>query len=402
MNNISQTHRPAAPFNSTKFGLYLTILLIVATAMGLPAQGIRGFTDTDLFRDEIPAESWGIENTECKSASLSTEHAYQGSASLHLQWDKEKKGCPWIGMGIGWPSWRAVDLSAIPDAAALEFYARLDSGELKYLPLIFILEGYDGKSAPAALNPLGIEGGSITTDWTRISLPLSSFNYRRTGMDLRKVKQLLIQLEGTGDIYIDELSIVPQQNAFPRDESSLSVVHEALPVTLFADELPSGYGLGPKYCPNFQLDTKVKHEGRASIRVQADPASTGCDWSEFGFSWNQWLYTDIAPIAKTAALQGYIRLPKGAEIPTLQIGLEDYDRHTAWLSLAPEHLAPPQKKSEWRQILIPLARFDFEAAKVDLHSIKDMRIIVKSAAPFHLDDLQLISVNSEPAKPQGK
>lgn len=47
------------------------------------------------------------------------------------------------------------------DTAAIQFYARVDTGTINYIPIVFLLEGYDGKQTASVMNPLGIEGGKM-------------------------------------------------------------------------------------------------------------------------------------------------------------------------------------------------------------------------------------------------
>ncbi len=131
---------------------------------GAAQPGIKGFTMTDLYHDMVSSEMWGVENVACKLVEKTDAIAFQGPSSLHLKWDRTQAGCPWIGFGIGWSNWLGKDLSSIMDTAAIQFYARVDSGSINYIPIVFLLEGYDGKQTASVMNPLGIERGKITQE----------------------------------------------------------------------------------------------------------------------------------------------------------------------------------------------------------------------------------------------
>ena len=51
---------------------------------------------------------------------------------------------------------------------------------------------------------------SITPDkWTTINIPLSKYNFTYQGVDPTNIKQMIIQLEGAGKVYLDDIKIVP-------------------------------------------------------------------------------------------------------------------------------------------------------------------------------------------------
>lgn len=369
---------------------------------GATLPGIKGFTMTDLYHDGVSSEMWGVEDVACKLVEKTEKTAFQGSSSLHLKWDRTAAGCPWIGFGIGWANWLGKDLSGIKDTAAIQFYARIDSGTINYIPIVFLLEGYDGKQAASVMNPLGIEGGKIGQSWTKVRIPLSSFDYRKTGIEISNIKQLLMQLEGTGNVYIDEMTIVPFKSELGREEGSLTVVYDACPHSLFSDALPHAWGINPQYCRNFMLDSTQFKAGFSSLRVEVAPGKNGCNWNEMGFSWNDWLYSDISLLKATAALQLYIKPAADAQLPTIKLGFEDYGYHTAWVTLSEMHCASAGFGPDWTQVLIPLRQFDFLENKVELTEIKALKIAVDGEAAFNIDEISLVEFRGNPKNPFGK
>ena len=61
------------------------------------------------------------------------------------------------------------------DKAAIEMIVRVDGDPTGRLPLVFILEDYSGNQCYATAGALGIAGGEITNDWTRVIVPLPTF-----------------------------------------------------------------------------------------------------------------------------------------------------------------------------------------------------------------------------------
>jgi hypothetical protein len=368
---------------------------------GVAQPGIKGFTMTDLYHDGVSQEMWGVESVACKTVEKTEKVAFAGSSSLHLKWDRTQAGCPWIGFGIGWANWLGKDLSGILDTAAIQFYARVDSGSINYIPIVFLLEGYDGKQSASVMNPLGIEGGKIAQQWTKVRIPLASFDFQKSGIDMHNIKQLLLQLEGVADVYIDEVTIVPFKPEFGREEGSLTVVYDACPRSLFSDALPHAWGIAPEYCRNFMLDSTQFKAGFASLRAEVAPNKNGCNWKEMGFSWNNWLYNDISLLRATAALQLYIKPADGHNVPEIKIGLEDYSHHTAWVTLS-----EPYRQSEygpdWTEIKVPLRQFEFLENNVALTEIKALKIAVEGEAAFYLDEISLVEFRGNPKNPFGK
>mgnify|MGYP003689988197 CR=1 FL=1 len=399
---------------SRVFGIILILGMTLMTAcvgikelslyenQGVPEPGIKGFTMTDVYSDLVTSEMWGVEEVACKTVEKTDDVAYKGTSSLHLKWNRTAAGCPWLGFGIGWSNWLGKDLTKIMDTAAIQFYARVDTGSVNYIPIVFLLEGYDGKQAASVMNPLGIEGGMIGQNWTKVRIPLNSFNHKKSGIDLSKIKQLMFQLEGAGDVYLDEITIVPFKNEFGRIEGSLTVEHENLPVNLYADHISSGWGINPQYCKSFTLDSTTFKSGFASIRVDVDPIKNSCKWNEMGFSWTNWLYSDISLFRATAALKMFIKAEKAQELPEIKIGFDDYNGHTAWVTLTKNHFKDGGNSPDWNAVMIPMKQFEFAAKKVELTEIKALRIAVTGNAAFNLDEISLVEFRGNPKYPFGK
>lgn len=203
------------------FGIALLGLLVAACSNFQQAQlydeapaipepeNIKSFYALNIFTDNLTNENWISPDQTCLSASISTDVKFNGSGSLHLTWDKGKDGCPWLGAGFGWDNWAGKNMSKIFNETAIQFKVRTAKGVTNGLPLAACLEDYSGEQAWIGMNNNTIEGGKVSEEWTTVTLPLPDFEYEKGDLDLSNVKQFIIQFEAAGDLFIDDMKIVP-------------------------------------------------------------------------------------------------------------------------------------------------------------------------------------------------
>lgn len=172
-------------------------------------ESIGSFYALSIYDDYMNNEHWLSPSNGCLKASVSTDIKFKGNASLHFQWDKSQDGCPWLGAGFGWDNWSPKNLSSILNTAAIEFKVRTEKGTVNGLPLAASLEDYSGNQAWIGMSPNTIKGGKVSEKWTTVTLPLSEFEYENSDIDLSNIKQFIIQFEAEGNIFIDEMKIVP-------------------------------------------------------------------------------------------------------------------------------------------------------------------------------------------------
>lgn len=169
---------------------------------------INGFKAVDIFKDNIDNSVWVSPEKNCVELNAEKQNVYSGNGSLHLKWDKPAGGCKWIGVGFGWNNWMAKDLVEITESAAIQFEVKSVKGSFKNLPVAFALEDYSGVQTFYGFRMELAAGEFNDTSWTAVTIPLSKFNFQSPEFDLEKVKQFLIQLEGDGNIYLDNIKFI--------------------------------------------------------------------------------------------------------------------------------------------------------------------------------------------------
>ena len=165
-----------------------------------------------IFKDYLSSEIWFTEDTSClKVENVFDEKAIDNGA-LFLKWNKTSGGCIWVGMGIGWDGWNPKNLQEIYPNASIEFLVRSPKGTQNGLPWAMALEDYSGGQAWAGVFANYIDGQKITENWTRVQVPLSAFDLTEFDADITSIKHLIIQFESEGEIFLDELRIIPGQS----------------------------------------------------------------------------------------------------------------------------------------------------------------------------------------------
>jgi hypothetical protein len=173
------------------------------------------YNSAEIYSDYLTSEAWSSKaEKRCLHMEAITEATYQGSLGIRVKWNKTGEGCPWLGIGFGWDNWTAKNISKIKNTGAVQFYVRTKEGSLTNLPMAFGLEDYTGAQAWLGMDKKAIKAEKITTDWTRIELPLCEFDWDEQNANATAIKQILMQFEAEGELYIDEIEIVPYSGGF--------------------------------------------------------------------------------------------------------------------------------------------------------------------------------------------
>lgn len=181
------------------------------------------YAASEIYSDYITSEGWVAQAPGCISAKTTTEAAYKGDLGIDIKWDRVSEGCPWLGFGFGWDSWTGKDLSSIKNIAAIQFHVRMVEGERPNIPWAVGLEDFTGSQAWLGVTANSIKAEKITTEWARVEMPLSEFNWDEQGADVSNIKQIIFNTEADGRMYIDEIKIVPYSGGY-RKRANLSSI----------------------------------------------------------------------------------------------------------------------------------------------------------------------------------
>jgi hypothetical protein len=202
----------------------ISILLIVQACVELKPNAMyiepedsgekEFFASSEIFRDYITSEMWVTELQRCVHIEAAKEAAYEGEYGLHIKWDKVSQNCPWLGFGIGWDNWTGKDLSKIVNVAAVEFYVKSLSGDRTSLPWAVGIEDFGGSQAWLGIFSQAVKAEKITSEWTRIEMPLSEFNWEEQEADPSNIKQIIFNLHAEGEIFMDEIRIVEYSGGY--------------------------------------------------------------------------------------------------------------------------------------------------------------------------------------------
>lgn len=193
--------------------------------------GIENFYALNVFEGKLNGEHWfskppEIETKACLDITstyfITSDLDENGEAivepAMRWTWDKKAGDCSWMGMGLGWDGWAGKDLSQITDKAAIQLKVRSVKGDLKSLPLAACLEDYGDNQLWIGFHPQVIENGIIKEDeWSNVTLPLAEFEWDiAPNIDMSNIKQMIVQFEAGGDLYVKEINVIPFKGGFTK------------------------------------------------------------------------------------------------------------------------------------------------------------------------------------------
>lgn len=181
---------------------------------------VNGFQLTEIFNDDITSEIWFTQSPACLTVTSERKEVYSGTGAMKFTWNKQAGGCPWLGLGIGWANWSGKDLASVENSAAISFKVKTLEGSMKGLPWAMALEDYAGTQAWIGVTSGYVEGGIVDTSWRSVTIPLVDFQFDGWNLDGGTVKQLLIQFESNGTVFVDEFKIIPFK---PKEVNTLVV-----------------------------------------------------------------------------------------------------------------------------------------------------------------------------------
>ncbi len=184
----------------------------------------------DIYRDYITSEAWYTQADGCLDVRATPDASKDGDLGLHIKWNRVAVGCPWLGLGFGWDNWTGKDIQDIRNTGALQFYVKMPAGERGVLPWAIGFEDFTGAQAWLGMSENAQKSEKITADeWTRVELPLSEFNWDEQDANASNIKQLIIQFEADGEIFIDEIQLVPYSGGYRKR----AILHKMTPEITF-------------------------------------------------------------------------------------------------------------------------------------------------------------------------
>ncbi|MCH8554412.1 MAG: CBM9 family sugar-binding protein [Schleiferiaceae bacterium] len=171
-------------------------------------------TSAEIYSEYMTSEAWKTHAPGCISVVAAEEAAYKGTLGLKIEWNAQGEGCPWIGFGFGWDAWTGKNIRNILNEGALEFWVRMEEGERANIPWALGFEDFTGAQAWLGMSENAIKGDKISEEWVRVELPLSEFNWREQDADASNIKQLIIQVQASGVMFIDEIRLVPYTTGY--------------------------------------------------------------------------------------------------------------------------------------------------------------------------------------------
>lgn len=342
--------------------------------------------------DEDATDVWGLEKDICQEGSIS-DVAYSGKESIKISWNRDAKGCEFAGIGIGWDNWAGKDLSLIMDKVAIQMYVRTQQGRAFGLPMVLTLIDYsDGMGFSYTTNKY-FERSAIDEDWQKVVVPLSSFETEKENLDPSNIKQLQIELQQSGSVYLDDISLVyyeeQPQKPWMVEETLPDAI--ATPRQIFDDAFVNNnvWGLISDECQSFELSNKESSEGNQSLHLEWN-AANDCRLTSFGTSWNKWNPVDLTPIYNTGAFEFDLKMAKGksTSIP-LYIGFEDYNRAKSFVNLKSDYVKGGQYSTDWKKVVIPISAIP---KGVDLKRVKQLYFDVKDSGEVYIDNIKLVKL----------
>lgn len=358
------------------------------------------FQFKEIFTDSQSSVVNGLKKQVCKIIEFPTEGGIVGDDHIHLKWNKTLE-CRYVGMGFAWGDYQGKDLTSIVDIAAIEFMIRMEQGSSTKLPLFFSINDYGNKACRSKINYLDIEGGVIDTNWTRIRIPLQTFNYEEKGVNLANIKDFRIELQQSGNVYIDAIRLVRHDHVYPSSPGrNASEYVASLPMKIGVGQI-HWWGINPTHSEAFRFMpggfTSLESNALAvQEAVQVDYVKVKENaWNDFGFAFHQWERVNLSEHYRTAALHFVL---KSKSIPKLQVSLVSYTGPQRLIQtvLKPEHINA--REDGFSEVYIPIKSFkNFE--NVNWSAMQEVRFKVLQNAQFEIGNFELIEFRGNPEKP---
>ena len=161
-----------------------------------------------LFDDAfINDNGWGIFEDHCQNFRLTEETSSEGSKSIHATWDQDKEECYRVYLGVSWNKWFRTDITDAVDDMLITLDLKSDVDLLQSQNIRFGFEDYERRTSFVTLASDFLPNGTFTTgEWQTVTIPVSALP--AAPIDFAIIKQMIIQMDKSGDVYIDNIRLV--------------------------------------------------------------------------------------------------------------------------------------------------------------------------------------------------
>ncbi|MEL7248962.1 MAG: glycan-binding surface protein [Bacteroidota bacterium] len=160
-----------------------------------------------LFSDAfINNNGWGVHKDHCQNFRLTDETASEGSKSIHATWDASKAECYRVQLGASWNKWFRIDIESAKDDMVISLDLKSDADLLQSQNMRIGFEDYQRATTYVTLSSDYLPNGTFNTGaWQTVTIPVSDLPDSANFAD---IKQFVIQMDKTGDVYIDNIRLV--------------------------------------------------------------------------------------------------------------------------------------------------------------------------------------------------
>jgi hypothetical protein len=242
---------------------------------------------------------------------------------LLLDWNKVD--CDWVGFGNSWSAFVADDISEIYQSSAITFKIKAVGSPQNSVAFVIGLDDYAGGSSYVFTHSnLYADKLVISNDeWTTYYMPLWDYDFSEAGVDPYGIKQMVIQLEGSGKVFLDDIQVIPftkeqYQQMLSDVENSKEKGNpnqEIYPANLA--EMAWGTG---------KTDCQILEEKDMVI----DWSWSDCkEWKAWGINWTDWYAFSLRGIVDETELH----LQIGADSSPFELTLEDFNGHKSTVQM---------------------------------------------------------------------
>ncbi len=365
---------------------------------------ISNFSHKNIFLDSKSSGVWGTKEHPCKQVMFSSKNNSIGEDHLYVKWNQTAE-CNYLGMGFPWGNYKSKNLTPILKNAAIELKIRVDSGSYTKVPVFFALVDYSGKQCMTKINYLGIEGGKIDTNWTKVILPLQTFNYAKKGVNMGNIKELKIEFQRKGAIHLDDIKVVQHKHNYRKSAENSTKTFTKHPFSIGMKK-EYWWGINPKYSNNFTfiskeefssnfISKKKKHPEISEALAVTINSNKKQIWNNFGFAIHNWKRVDVSNIYRTSAVQCKI---KADSIPKLSSTIRSYSGKTRAIHKILSENNYSKIKEGYYNVCIPFKSYtNFKT--LNWNALKEIRFKVLENSNFEIGDFKIIEFRGNPEKP---